>query len=122
MREQALETYRSALKAAKQLNRFTDEAYLTGRIGVTLAEMGNVDEAITYHNEAIQLARQRDIPELEGEQLSMLAMAYLERQDLGEARKYCQAAIEAYSNLEESGGVDNAHRLLAEIEAADTVA
>ncbi len=70
---EALDVYQSALDGAKKLSRLKDEATLTGRIGVVLAELGRLDEATTYHERAVGFARERNLPELEGEQLSMLA-------------------------------------------------
>jgi tetratricopeptide (TPR) repeat protein len=104
-----------ALDGAKQLGRQADEAYLIGRIGFTLAELGRTDEAIAYHEQAVELARQRVIPDLEGQQLSMLAMAYLERQELNKARSYCAAAIQIYTDAKLNAEAENARRLLAEI-------
>ena len=44
--EEALETYQQALDGAQRLQRQVDRAYLSGRIGVILAELGRADEAI----------------------------------------------------------------------------
>jgi tetratricopeptide (TPR) repeat protein len=116
MYEQAISAYASALNGAVELERERDEAYLTGRMGVALAELGRVDEAMIYHRSAVDLARQREIPDLEGEQLSMLAFAYLEKQDLDRARTNCVAAIEALENAGLNDGAANARSLLAEVE------
>ncbi len=118
-KDKALDAYKSALAGAKRLSRQKDEAYLTGRVGITLAELGQLDEAATYHQGAVELARQRNLQELEGEQLSMLAMVCLERQELKKARAHCHAAIEAYSKINHNAGEGNARRLLSEIHAAD---
>ena len=92
--EAALGMYTKALESAKKLKHKKDEARLTGRIGFALAEMGRLDEAIPYHHQAIELAQERQIPDLEGEQLSMLAMAFMEKQELDEAKEYAQKANE----------------------------
>jgi len=113
--QEALDGYEHALDGARQLDRQADEAYLIGRIGFTLAELSRTDEAIAYHEQAIELARQRVIPDLEGQQLSMLAMAYLERQELNKARSYCAAAIQIYTDANLDAEAKNARRLLAEI-------
>ncbi len=113
--QEASDGYKNALDGAKQLGRQADEAYLIGRIGFTLAELGRSDEAIAYHEQAVELARQRVIPDLEGQQLSMLAMAYLEKQELGKARSYCAAAIQIYTDANLTAEAQNARRLLAEI-------
>jgi tetratricopeptide (TPR) repeat protein len=114
---EALDVYQSALDAAKKLNRLSDEAYLTGRIGIVLAELGRLDEATTYHSRAVELARERNLPELEGEQLSMLAFVCRDVGDLENAREFCQAAIEVFSRSDNDPGVENARRLLAELES-----
>lgn len=114
--EQALAAYAGALNGAIELERQRDEAYLTGRMGVTLAELGRVDEAMLYHRRAVELAQQREIPELEGEQLSMLAFGYLEKNDLDRARTHCLQAIEVLSNVGLDERAANARNLLAEID------
>jgi tetratricopeptide (TPR) repeat protein len=121
-KDKALDAYKSALAGAKRLSRQKDEAYLTGRVGIALAELGQLDAAATYHQSAIELARQADLQELEGEQLSMLAMACLERQELKKARAHCHAAIETYAKINHNAGEGNARRLLSEIDAADAQA
>ncbi len=114
---QALDAYRDALEGAREIGRKQDEAYLIGRIGLTLAELGRIDEAIAYHRDALGLARDRQIPELEGEQLIMLAMAYREKGDLEEASAHCRAAIAVYLVAESFDEVENSRKLLAEIDA-----
>ncbi len=120
--EQALSAYASALNGAVELERERDEAYLTGRMGVALAELGRTDEAMIYHRRAVDLARKREIPDLEGEQLSMLAFAYLEKQNIDRARIHCLNAIDVLTNAGLADSADNARALLEEIEARGTVA
>jgi tetratricopeptide (TPR) repeat protein len=115
LHERAFDAYSRALDGASQLERIDDEAYLTGRIGVVLAEMGRIDEAVMYHQQAAELARQRSIPDLEGEQLSMLALAALDQQDVGQAREYCQQAIDIFAAAQLSEQAAQARQLLAEI-------
>ena len=76
----ALDAYRDALGLAERQQRTADVAYLNGRIGAILADLGRVDEALPYHEQALALARQHKLPDLEGEQLCMLAMAGYENQ------------------------------------------
>lgn len=115
MPEKALEAYQQAKKGAVRLSRQKDEAYLTGRIGVALAEMGRTDEAIGYHEQAIDMAKRRELTQLEGEQLSMLAMAYLEKEQWEEAQTYCQSAIQVFTEAELEEDAKQAERLLADI-------
>ncbi len=121
LHEKALDAYRCALDGSRRLSRLEDQAYLTGRVGVVLAETGRLDEAATSHQAALQLARERALPELEAEQLSMLAFICREQRDLNRARTYCEASIEIYSRIEHGTGEENARQLLAEIDAADHV-
>jgi tetratricopeptide (TPR) repeat protein len=109
--EEALNSYQQALKAAEQLDRKTDEAYLTGRIGVALADLGRLDEAIQHHSKAVELARLWALPRLEGEQLIMLAMAYNEKNELQLARKQCNLAIQVFSEANLTEELQNALQL-----------
>ena len=112
MPEKAYEAYRQARQGAVRLSRQYDDAYLTGRIGIALAEMGRTAEATAYHKEAVDLAKRREIPQLEGEQLSMLAIAYLEKGDPDQARTYCQSAIEAFTTADLEQDAAQAKQLL----------
>jgi tetratricopeptide (TPR) repeat protein len=115
--DQALGVYHNALQGAKSQARTQDTAYLTGRIAYTLAEMGRLDQAILHHQQAIDLASQENLPELHGEQLSYLAMAFLENKQTAQAADTCLAAIDVFT----AGGLENqaekARRLLAQIQA-----
>ncbi len=111
----ALIAYERAHLIAQELNRKTDEAYLTGRIGVVLAETGKLDEAINYHLQAVSLARLLLIPNLEGEQLTMLLMAYLEKGEILEARKYGNAALQIYSEAGLQVEIDKVKQLLQKV-------
>lgn len=115
MPEKALDAYQQARKGAIRLSRQSDTAYLTGRIGVALAELERVDEAIPYHQEAIHLAKERGLPQLEGEQLSMLALAYLEKGERLETRTCCQTAIQVFIQADLEAEALQAQQLLAEI-------
>jgi tetratricopeptide (TPR) repeat protein len=84
---------------------------------VVLAEMGRVDEAVMYHQQAADLARQRSIPDLEGEQLSMLALAALDQQNSEQARDYCQQAIDIFAAAQLNEQAAQARQLLAQINA-----
>jgi tetratricopeptide (TPR) repeat protein len=118
MYDQALDIYQQARQGARELQRPVDEAYLTGRIGVTLAELERVDEAISYHKETVELARQNETPELEGEQLTMLALAYLDKDEINKARTYCRSAMDVYSAIGLDQEVYRAQQVMAQIDAA----
>jgi tetratricopeptide (TPR) repeat protein len=127
MPDKAIAAYKDALADASRLSRRQDEAYLTGRIGLALAEADRAEEAIEWHERAIQLARRREILELEAEQLSMLAMAHLDlaRQDanqnltqhLEQARQMAQTSLEIYTAADLKDRAAHAHQLLADIKA-----
>jgi tetratricopeptide (TPR) repeat protein len=114
---EALLTYQQALEVAKRIDRRTDEAYLTGRIGVALAELGRLDEAIQHHSQAVEFARLWLLPRLEGEQLSMLAMAYYEKGETQKAREYCTAAIQVFTETGLTEEIQKAVQLLKKMDA-----
>lgn len=113
--EKALETYRLALVGTQRLQRMVDRGFVLGRMGVILAELGFTDEALTFHEQAIALAQKHEIPDLEGEQLAMLAMAYLEQGDRDLARSFCETAVQVYTKANLSREADQARKLLAEL-------
>ncbi|HSM57185.1 MAG TPA: tetratricopeptide repeat protein [Candidatus Sulfomarinibacteraceae bacterium] len=131
MPEKAIAAYEKARAGAVRLSRRWDEAYLTGRIGVALAEAGRLPEALEYHERAVALAREREIPELEGEQLSMLALAHLDSarrngadgdgsglmqaEHVQRAREHARASLALYSEAGIEDGAARARRLLEEI-------
>lgn len=114
--EQAVATYQQALAGTERLQRMVDKAYLLGRIGMVKAELGFVDEAVNFHEKAIELAQEYSLPALEGEQLSMLAMAYLEKGDIETATSCCQSAIQVFSEAELEEDAEQARQLLTQIE------
>lgn len=116
--EQALEIYGQALEQSVDLHQARNQAYLTGRIGFSLAELGRLDEAIQHHQRAVELAQRGDLGELEAEQLSMLAIAHLEQGDPPEAEKQARLSLQRYSELELDEDVQRVRELLAQIEAA----
>jgi tetratricopeptide (TPR) repeat protein len=118
MLEQALEVYMEALDGTQRLQRLVDRAYLLGRVGVILAESDRADEALTYHEQAIAQAKRHEIPELEGEQSAMLAMAYFDKGELDQAQAYCNQAIEIFTKANFPDQAENARQLLTEIDDA----
>lgn len=113
----ALEPFETVSRILRQLGREIDHAYVVGRIGAVLAESGRVDEAIPYHERAIELARQHRITELEAEQLTMLALAYRDQRDLDRAQGCAREAVELFSSIGLETEADRAHQLLAEVSA-----
>jgi tetratricopeptide (TPR) repeat protein len=119
--EEALETYQLALDGAQRLQRQADRGYLSGRIGFILAELGKIDESITYHNEALRLAREYEYPELEAEQLSMLAMAYLDNGENEKALDFANQSLQVYLEAEQLDESEKVRRLISQIEENSNV-
>ena len=118
MNSEALEVYEKSLNAAKRQARQEDVAYLTGRVGICLAETGQLDQAIKFHLEAVLMAKEQEIPNLEGEQLSMLALAYYDKGEFDQARQYCTSSQQVYQAAGLEDEVKKAESLLAQIESA----
>ena len=115
---EALEVYEKSLNAAKRQARKVDAAYLTGRVGVSLAESGELDQAIKFHLEAVSMAKEQEIPNLEGEQLSMLALAYYDKGEFDQARQFCTSSQQVYQAAGLEDEVKKAQTLLEQIESA----
>jgi tetratricopeptide (TPR) repeat protein len=119
--EEALETYQMALDGAQRLQRQVDRAYLSGRIGVILAELERFDQAINYHQEAIRLAREHNQPELEGEQLSLLAMAYMDNGELDTALDHADQSLQKYLDADLQVEADKVRKLISQIKDMNDV-
>ena len=115
--EQSLATYKEALSVTVRLQRMSDMAYLLGRIGVILAEMNRTDEAIKHHEQAIQMARTHELPDLEGEQLVMLAMALDEKGEIEKAKGLCETAVSIFTRANLTEQANKARSFLAELTA-----
>ncbi|WP_420644352.1 tetratricopeptide repeat protein [Candidatus Leptofilum sp.] len=113
--EQSLASYKDALAVAVRMQRMTDMAHLLGRVGVVLAELNRTDEAIQHHEEAIALARTHELPDLEGEQLVMLAMAFDEKGEIEKAKRLCETAVSVYTRANLTEQANKARSFLAEL-------
>ena len=114
--EQALQAYKLGLGRSGSSNGRPTRP-CGRRVGIVLAELGRAPEAISYHQRAIALARQRALPQLEGEQLTMLALAYRDQHDWEQARSCCQDAINVFSTNDLETEASRARQLLAEMSA-----
>ena len=114
--EEALLVIEEAKQKAIRLQKHADIVHLTGRIGVVLAELGRLDEAISIHQEAIDLSRERALPNIEGEQLTMLALALMETGKLEEAADRCNEAIEVFTAAKQMEDAEKTRKLLATIQ------
>jgi tetratricopeptide (TPR) repeat protein len=115
MFEGALKTYQEALEISQRIQKVVDYANLVGRIGIIHAEMGETEKAIKQHQSAVDLARRHEIPDLEGEQLSMLAMAFMDQGNSKQAREFCEHAIQVYEKANLVERAKKARELLKEI-------
>ena len=118
MLERARDTYRKALEGAAELDRKNYQAYLHGRLGYTLAELGQLPEAVQYHLKAIELARKYQLPELEGNQHSMLAVTYRELGEMDRAVAQGEQAVEIFERIDLEEEAQKARNLLEGIRAA----
>ncbi|MEN8242390.1 MAG: tetratricopeptide repeat protein [Chloroflexota bacterium] len=116
--ELALETYQLALDGTQRLQRLVDRAYLLGRTGVVLAELEKTDEAIVYHQQSLEAARNHELIGLEGEQLTMLAIAYRDKNEMGKAKDYANQALQVFLNSEKELEAEKVRQLLSEFKAA----
>jgi len=93
-----------------------DVAHVTGRIGIVLAEMDRVDEAIAYHQEAATLAEKNSLPALEGEQLTMLGMALQEKGEVEQAKVVWETAVAVFTQADLTDQAAKVKNLLTELE------
>lgn len=112
MPERALDIYREALDGSRELERTYYEAYLIGRIGFVNAELDDLDEAVERHLQSIEMAQENRLPELEGEQRSMLALTYEELGRLEKAIDQAERAVEIYELAELEDSAAKARQLL----------
>lgn len=112
---EALTAYQRALAGLRAAGRDSDEAHVLGRIGVALAELGRIDEAIEHHQQAANMARQHNLPELYAEQHVLMALSYLEQPHTAQARLCCETAINGYSSIGFTEEADLARQVLAQI-------
>jgi tetratricopeptide (TPR) repeat protein len=87
-----------------------------GRLGVALAEADRTDEAIAWHRQAVELAQLHKLPELQGDQLIMLAFAHLEQQRHDEARAFCEQALDVFTAAGLDARAASVRDLLAQLD------
>jgi tetratricopeptide (TPR) repeat protein len=118
MLDRALETYRKALEEAQELDQVHFQAYLNGRLGYTLAELGNLQDAVAYHQQSIQMAEQDQLSELAGNQHSMLAVTYRELGQMERAVSHGEQALEIYQQIGQEAEARKVRELLETIRDA----
>lgn len=117
MIERARETYQDALEGAEELEHQSFQAYLTGRLGYTSAELGELKKAVEYHQQAIALAQENHLADLEGSQHSMLAVTYRELGEMEKALEHGQKAVDIFQLAELEAETKQAQNLVEEIRA-----
>lgn len=113
--EDAIEIYQGAQKGARRLNHHDKEAYTIGRIGVCLAELGRIDEAIHHHKIASKVAKEMNLEALEAEQLVMLSIIYRDMQESEKALEYANQSLGLYLGLEMEAEANKIKALIAEL-------
>jgi tetratricopeptide (TPR) repeat protein len=113
--DQAEEMLLKAYELATQLQKPIALAQIGSRLGVVKADKGDIQEALKYSEEAILVARAQELPELEGEQLILQAMNYLELGEPQEAKTLIEQGIDLYQRLERPDLIQNAENLLEQV-------
>ena len=113
--EDARKVYQRAWDKSKENKRENDLAFLSGRLGIVMAELGNIEGAIEQHQTAIEMAEDQGLPELKAEQLCMLALAYFDLERSAEAEYACKQAVAMYQDLKQEVEVAKAQYLLDQI-------
>lgn len=116
MIDRARETYQEALAGAEELEHKNFQAYLTGRLGYTSAELGELKKAVEYHQQAITLAQENHLAELEGSQHSMLAVTYRELGEMEKALEHGQKAVDIFQLAELDAETKQAQSLVDELQ------
>ena len=116
--DQADEMLLKAYELATQLQKPVALAQIGAKLGVVKADKGDIQEALKYSEEAIQVARAQELPELEGEQLILQAMNYLDLGEPQEAKTLIEQGIDLYRRLERPDLIHNAEQLLEQVSGA----
>ena len=87
------------LEIRRKLRNDSDIIRVLIRIGPTLAKLGRHNEASATMNEAIELAKKRELPRVLGSCYSQLIVVHEEARQLKEARKAFDAALRLYEPI-----------------------
>lgn len=115
--EEAIELYQNAQRVARKLNHHDKEAFIIGRIGVAMAELGRLAEAAHHHKIAIKVAGEMNLKALEAEQLTMLSLVFRDLDDLAKAKDLAKQALAIYEETEAQTDAEKVEQLISEIDA-----
>ena len=80
----------AALKAARQLGRKDAESVALGRLGIAYTALGQIQRAISYHEQCLAIADEIDDELGRGSTLGNLGVAYIELGEMQSAFGYCE--------------------------------
>ena len=92
--DEALGSYKEALKAAEQAGNQGAKGNALGNIGLIYRNKGEPDEALKYHNQALEIAREIGYKLGEADNLGNIGVIYQNRGEPDEALKYHNQALE----------------------------
>jgi len=101
-----------AYQLATQMQKPVELAEIGGKLSVVKAELGQYEVAKAYSEEAIKIAQSQDLPEVEGQQLVMLAMTYFDLENQEKAKETISKAIDLYRKLEQPELLQRAETIL----------
>lgn len=113
--EDAGTAYRSGLELATRLQDWQAEAELYGRLGAVSADLGDPAGAVRLAERSIERARRINNIRIEGEQLGLLAMAYLDLRQNEQAEQHCREAITIFHRAGLETQLRHAEELLNQI-------
>ena len=113
------------LRAVRGLNHRRDEGALLGNLGIAYSDLGQVEQAIAYHQQALDIAREIGDRQSEGNQLGNLGIAYHALGQVKQAIAYHQQALEISREIGDRqnegfwlGNLGNAYRDLGQVKQA----
>jgi tetratricopeptide (TPR) repeat protein len=113
--DQADDLLLKAYELATQMQKPVALAQISAKLGCVKADKGDIQEALKYSEEAILVARAQELPELEGEQLILQAMNYLDLGEPQEAKTLIEQGIDLYQRLARPDLIQNAEKLLEQV-------
>jgi tetratricopeptide (TPR) repeat protein len=112
---QALEDFSQALRHAQQYSDSENEAEILGFISAILTDEKRWGEAWGSIQQAIAIAADLHDPQLLGNSQMLLAMNCREQKDIANAIQACEAAIQAYREIDAPELLAQANALLSEL-------
>lgn len=112
----AVDKLQQALSTATGIGDKRAITKILGYLSVIEAERDLLPESTAYAERALEFAREMEDSGLAGEHQMLLAFNYRDLGQLDRATQYCQAAIASYQDNGDSGMVEKAEALLAELQ------